>query len=556
MPSPRLRHAVAAAALVGAFAGVRPVPTAAAYEYAARARTLTQVYQLRGYRLVGDDVWVPRRRFAQSISLVIWDVGDLAKQRARARLARSGPTVSWHSHLRLDHDFGAFAAGRIADPAGADGTADALDAIPELADDTLALTLSYGYLQIDGLLRDRLALRIGRMVSIDADDLRVTDGMEAAIRIARPLELVASGGLAARDASPLAASGVELDGTSGADCQEYVEAAEAGRGRWRLIDRSVVVSGSPLSSDRALCPQRAQLLPTASLALRTARVGGLQGAIGYRRTQSRTVGVLDRVDRLDFPDLGLYPNEAGQAPAWGVNEEAVSASVDGLWRGRGGSVAPRAWLRRNLVSARFDRAGLAVTMRRGAHRLEPEVGYVVPSFDADSIFAVFAVAPATDARLSWSWQPGLGGADERARPGGLRAHATAWSRRYDDREAPGWAYGLAAGGGRLAGALDIDVTALADAGLGGERVGTQASVSWRRPAMVVRGALGGWRIAPDELAAGEQAATLAYSAQVAASFRLGPMAALHLTGDVSGDRYTTVSLRTLAVLDLAFAPEM
>ena len=91
MRTPGLRHVGALGALA---LGVVGASEAHAYEYAARTRTLTQVYQLRGYRLVGDDVWVPRRRFAQSISLVIWDVGDLAKDRARARLPRSGPTVS------------------------------------------------------------------------------------------------------------------------------------------------------------------------------------------------------------------------------------------------------------------------------------------------------------------------------------------------------------------------------------------------------------------------------------------------------------------------------
>jgi hypothetical protein len=526
--------AVGLASLVGAAA------PAHGYEFAARARILTQAYQLRAFRLGAADAALDRHRFSQALWLTLWDVGDLAKQRARARLARSGPTVSWHSHLRLDHDFGAFAAGRIADPAGADGTADALDAIPELADDTLALTLSYGYLQIDGLLRDRLALRIGRMVSIDADDLRVTDGMEAAIRIARPLELVASGGLAARDASPLAASGVELDGTSGADCQEYVEAVSPGAGEWRLIDRSLLVERRPLASDLYVCPQRAAWTPTAGLALASVGLEPVELRVSYRRTSSRSAGLLGAADRLDYPDLGLYPNEVGQTPRWGVNEERLGAEARVAVRAGPARVTPWAQARASVAERVLDRAAAGVAIAVGAHRLEPEVRYRRPSFDLDSVFVVFAPEPTTDLRLTWGWR----GLD-----------ATGWVRWYHGAADEAVAYGADVVAARaITRRWRGRAGLVADAGYGGTRLGTDAAGEFlaSRTTRVTAG-LSAWR-----LGAVDPARTwLEGIATARVSWRPDPeQFALHGVVEASASRYSPGAARVLLVLDLGFAPEM
>lgn len=229
-----VRAALGVAAAVAA-ASMAPRP-AAAYEFSARARTLAQVYQLRGYRLMGDDVWLPRRRIAQSLTLAIWDIGGLAEARARSRRPAGGATVSWHSHLRLDHDFGAFAAGRTTLDGRTD-LVDVIDAIPEFDDDTIALTLAYAYLQVDGLAGGRLRLRAGRLLELAADDLRVVDGAEVAAQVTPWLDVAISGGLRVRDASPLASSAAELDGTLG----RRVPGVRRGRG----------AGARPLAADRS-----------------------------------------------------------------------------------------------------------------------------------------------------------------------------------------------------------------------------------------------------------------------------------------------------------------
>ena len=44
--------------------------------------------------------------------------------------------------------------------------------------------------------------------------------------------------------------------------------------------------------------------------------------------------------------------------------------------------------------------------------------------------------------------------------------------------------------------------------------------------------------------------------QASSTWVLGPQAALHVVGEATSDRYAPLTVRTLAVLDLAFEPEM
>ena len=57
------------------------------------------------------------------------------------------------------------------------------------------------------------------------------DGATARFELPVPLAVSASAGLRVRAASPLGLAAFELDGTSGAGCQEYVEGPTPGAGR-------------------------------------------------------------------------------------------------------------------------------------------------------------------------------------------------------------------------------------------------------------------------------------------------------------------------------------
>ncbi len=515
-----------------------------AYEFWLRSQTIGQAFQLREYALVGPDVIIlGRRRLTQTLALRIWDIGDFAKQRRISRLPERGLRLSWQSYLRVDHDFGSWANGRIADGAR---RRDALDIIPELDETLINLDLMYGYVEAAGIAGDRVTLRAGRLPFDDGWGASAIDGGSARVELPQPIAVSAAAGLRVRAASPLGLSSYELDGTAGAACREYVEAATPGTGSWKLIERDRNRPGSRFTSDLELCPEREQLQPTIAVAVATSRLRGFGAELGYRRTWSNTVGLLGPVDRLDFADRGLYPNEFGQAPDSGVNEERLHARVHGEWKRGGNVIAPYANARVSLLHAALDRLDTGIRLTRGPHSLEPSVEYFLPTFDGDSIFNVFSIEPTTDVRLRYRHD------------GVVRASASAWVRRYLD---------VADTAGGVDAGVERDFTtrwrgrvdALWDDGYGGRRVGGSASAIWRPyNTLWLRGRAIVLGVASDELAGGIAAGDARYvttSTVTAATWKIGDTAALHGLFELDHDEVRATQLRAIAILDLAFLPE-
>jgi hypothetical protein len=536
---------VAAAAAVVA-AGAAP---AHAYEFWLRTQTIGQAYQLRDYRLIGPDLFLGRRRYTQTLALRIWDIGDLAAARREAHLPERGLRVTWQSYLRIDHDFGDYTAGRITLPLTVPVRRDALDAIPELGESVASLDVMYGYLELAGMFDDRLTVQLGRVLADDGWGATGVDGGALRAELPEvPIAVSASGGLRVRASSPLGLAAYELDGTSGAACQEYVEGATPGTGAWKLIDRSRTVTDHKLSSDYEYCPQRDQLQPTVGVSLATARLRGFGAELGYRRTWSRTVGLIGPVDRLDFPDRGLYPNGFGQAPGGGIDEERLWARAHGELRAGSIAVAPYADLRYSLLHAAVDRADAGVRLSRGDHSIEPSIEYFYPTFDGDSIFNAFSIEPTTDLRLGYQ----LAGA--------VTLRAQSWLRLYHHDA------GVSSVAGGLDAAIDhpfgprwrVRVDALWDDGYGGRRVGGSAEVAWHpSPAFWLRGRALTLGVAPDEGGEGTSAHPryITSSTVVSTTWRLADGIALHVITEVDHDALHDLQLRAIGMFDFAFAPE-
>lgn len=536
--------AVVAGAILAA-----PAP-AHAYEFWLRAQSTGQAYELQGYSLVGPDLILGRHRFTQTLALRITDIGDLAHDRLVAHLPNRGLRISWQSYVRVDHDFGEWTAGQIRL-----GTTrvDAIDAIPELAESSVALQLMYGYLQLDGLLDDRLTAQVGRVLADDGWGQAGIDGARARYEVPNtPLAVTATAGFRVRAASPLGVSAYELDGTSGAGCQEYVEGPTVGSGTWQLVDRNRALSNTVTTSDYAYCPQREVRQPTLGVQLATVRVGHLEAEVGYRRTWSGTVGVIGAVDRLDYPDLGLYPNDAGQAPASGVNEERLWARARVHLRAGDTAIEPYVDARYSIVNAVLDRGDLGVRLQRGAHTLEPSVEYFFPTFDADSIFNAFSIEATTDARLAYAYAP-FG-------RGGIRALASAWVRHYAaDAGQADYAGGGDASIERTFGErqrVHGKLTALADGGYGGRRAGGGVEAAWRPyDELWVRARGLVLAVREDELAYHGNVGVTTSSTTLSTTYKLGDTAAVHVILEGDDDALHALQLRALAVLDLAFVPE-
>jgi hypothetical protein len=258
------------------------------------------------------------------------------------------------------------------------------------------------------------------------------------------------------------------------------------------------------------------------------------------------VGLIDTRDRLDHPDLGLYPNEAGQAPASGVNEERMHARLWGALRRGKLRFEPYADARFSLLHGVIDRADAGLRIRRGDHHLEPAVEYFFPTFDGDSIFNVFSIEPTTDVRVGYQYMPD--------QP--WKGYASAWLRRYSHSGSlPATSGGLDAGiehafGGNWRARLN----ALWDDGWGGRRVGGSADAhvragprTWARGRVVVLG------VHEDEASRGRRFVTS--SAVASMTIKIGENVGVHAIAEVDYDVIHDLQTRMIGVIDLAFAPE-
>jgi hypothetical protein len=539
IPSRVVRRASVVAAVLLSMAA-----PAHAYEFWLRARTTGQAYQMRQYRLFGPDLFLGRHRVTESLALRIFDIGDLAAARRLARMPEHGLRVSWQSYLRIDHDFGDYSSGRIA--LSQTQRRDALDVIPELSESIASLDLMYGFLEIEGLADDQLRLQVGRVLVDDGWGTGAIDGASAHYELPAPVAVSVQAGLRVRDRSPLGVAAYELDGTSGAGCQEYVEGPTPGTGSWKLIDRNRMITNHRLASDYELCPQRDVMQPTVGVAISTARMRRFGAELGYRRTWSETVGLIHGADRLQVPDVGFYPNESGQAPGSGTNEERLYARVHGRARAGGIEFESYGDARFSLLHAAFDRADVGLRMRRGAHTLEPLVAYFLPTFDGDSIFNAFSIEPTLDARLAYEYT-GFG-------PWQVRADG--WVRKYLDVDGSSVAGGVDASLERVfgrgwRGRLD----GLADAGYGGQRVGGTAEAAWRRGRMWLRGRAIVLGVANDDTASTIVHKYVTSSAVISSTWRLADRVAVHAIAEADDDRIHDFQIRAIGVLDLAFAQE-
>lgn len=546
-------------------------PDASAYEFEVEAQTFGQGYALRSLRFQGPSLRLPRRRFTQTLGLYIWDIGK--EPGLRENLHAPGPAIYITTYLRIDHDFGAWSSGTLA----YDGRLlDAVDVIPELESSLLSLEVLYGYMAAEGLFDDKVDIYAGRLLEVSALDWWSMDGVKARVHMPAPALVEVFGGLAVRDSSPLASGVYELDGTGSAECAEYVEGELAGSGGWRPIDRVQIGQGQRFENDYDLCPQRDALMPTFGGRLATRDVDWLDAHITYRRAMSRTPGLIGPVNRFAYPDAGYYPDEANQAPGWGVNSEVLALAGRAhrnVANGRG-QVTPYAAARYNLTLGTIDEGHLGARLRYGAHSVEPELYYSFPSFDADSIFNVFSVRPYLDARVTYDVQP-------EARK--LSAYARTWLRRfgtYDDEQDGTQDGGEESGPGDLAGGVQVGaryrlpstqnaagatmarLDLFYDGGYGGQRLGGYLSSNWQASrATGLRARLSiihfdsGWPGAQASEYRQPSSAT-SIGVQLGASYEIAPGIMAHGIAEQNVNRLATDEWRLLGALEMAFLPEL
>jgi hypothetical protein len=523
-----------------------------AYEFEVRAQSVGQANTLYALRLNGAHTRFARRRVSQSLQLHLWDLSGKRRGLSSFRVEEpSGPSFFLTSYLRLHHDFGSFSNEQLL----IDGRlADAIDVVPELQNNLLEFDLLFGYAGAEGLLDGRIDLYLGRQMEIQTLDWFSMDGLKARAHLPAHIAIEGFGGLRVQESSLVGYGSMAPDGTSGALCEEYVEGAQPGSGAWRPIDGLPLRSRGPFSSDDEYCPQRDELMPTWGAAIATEGLKNFVGRLSYRRSQSKTTGLLGDANRLAFEDLGLYPNENGQAPSWGVNEERIALSMRMPMRLKSKlAIVPYVAARYSLLHGLLDEAHGGVRVAKFGHSLESELFYSVPTFDGDSIFNIFSSEPYSDARSTWSFRPD---------PLGWGTYSRLWGRRYHSEDnasvsggsANDYAGGLQLGSDyRLARDRILRVDLFHEDGYGGQRSGGYVSAHWQwRSTTLFRGRVSVVHF-DEDLRTNLRATNFGSQLGTTYLFNKGVAASLLLEQNSSEiDRF---QLALFAMFDLAFQPE-
>jgi hypothetical protein len=476
---------------------------ASAYEFHVEATSTGQGYQVRWLRSGEADRWLNRRRFTQTLRLEVWDILQPEADPGHPEREVKAPfQLYFTSSIRFDHDFGAYAADSIAfDDRGVMVRQDAAKVVPELDEDQLQLDVPFAYLGANGI-GGFLDFRLGRQLEVQTFDWYAFDGLAVTVHTPLHLAIEAHGGLVVRSASLFGTPAHEPDGTGSAACERF----ESGGAGWVASDT---------------CEQRQALMPGFGVALATDGLTHLHARLSYRRAVSKTA-------TGDFPP---------GTDAWAVNEEKLVAEA----RGELGPVEPFAAGRYNLALRVFDEAEAGLRVALGNHALTPAAAYSFPTFDTDSIFNAFASEPYTELRLDYDVRPWRGR---------WRGFARSFVRSFEpSAHAVGATVGTQVDLERGRARFDF----FHDVGYGGARVGGDLSGRWQASNVV---ALDGRLtvIASDDDLAAQRSTT--FGAQGGLRWVLAHGAALHFIAEENSNKYQRSQLRVMAILDLAFTPEI
>jgi hypothetical protein len=496
--------------------------SAAAYDFDIDASTTAQGYQLRWTRFSEQNRFLNRRRLTQSLGLDVWNILEPEPDANVTRL-HPPPLAPFDLYvavaLRLDHDFSEYTQGTVRYMQGSAPIIEsATSTVPELAGQSFALDALYAVVGARRIL-GFLDAALGRQIVVDSLDWISFDGLSLRARTPWHVALSAFGGWMVRDSSPAATGAREPDGTSASQCTAF--SADTG-----------VYEAAPE------CRQRDEPMPVVGLAAETTGLRAISARIAYRRAFSRTADI--------------YADTRGEAPAWGVNEEVLSASARAVLVD--GAVVPWAAARWSFLLHAVDQANAGVRLGAPEWSVTPELSYSLPTFDGDSIFNVFTIDPYWEARVTGDVWPGQGK---------LRGYVRAFWRRFLSDETgtllPGEsvpgpdAFGVDVGGRWRERQVTARLDLFYEDGYGGRRAGGDASGRWQALRDVeIEGRLSLIGFRDDLLADGEG---VSFGAQAGARWVLGQGVALHVLAEENFNRQDASQFRLVAVLDLAFAPE-
>jgi hypothetical protein len=291
-----------------------------------------------------------RRRLIGNLGVAAYGLLDAPPGDAKA------PDLSFRARLRYDADYGASAS--EADPTISSG----LGVVPGFSRGPV--DLMYAYLEGRRFLGGWLGFKLGRQYVTDMLGWWAFDGAEASVTLPFYTKVEAYGGLEERGGMPLSTPRFEADGI------------------WR---------GSRSGYDPLLYPafQPATVAPAFGVALESAGVTWIHGRLTYRRVYD--TGAANLTDYTS----GLYTPASYDGTR--ISTERLGYSVDATWGGVGGA---RAGIVYDLYQAHVTSVYADLDAHLGSRTtVSADYDYYLPTFDADSIWTVFAAEPANDVGL-------------------------------------------------------------------------------------------------------------------------------------------------------------
>jgi hypothetical protein len=296
-----------------------------------------------------------RTRFTSTLGASLYDItGNQSTQ-------RNGPELDFRARVRYDADYGI--SGAETNPGVT------TNFVPGLNDNTGLVDVMYAYLEGRRYLHGVLGFKLGRQYMVDSLGWWSFDGAEVKATLAPVYTAVeAYGGLEVRGGMPLSTSRFEAGGV------------------WR---------GNRSSFDPSLYPQfqPADVAPAFGAAIETAGFSWLHGRLTYRRVyDTGAVGL------TEFPNANI---PAANYNDLRVSTDKIGYSVEADYRTLG---AIKGGFSYDLYDVKFNQIYASIEVFPVKRlTISVDYDYFAPTYDADSIWNVFASEPINDVSLRGSW---------------------------------------------------------------------------------------------------------------------------------------------------------
>ena len=322
-------------------------PAARAIEPELTSDTAFQQYDVRSP--TGQTV-LDRTRFSSSLGVNLYDI------LGEDKVSRGGPELDFRARVRYDADFGV-------GPQETDAN-NYQRFVPGLADQAGLVDVMYAYLEGRRFFHGTLGFKLGRQYMVDSLGWWSFDGAEVKATLPYFFAVEGYGGLEVRGGLPLSTPRFEAGGI------------------WR---------GDRSSFDPSLYPQfqPSDIAPAFGAAIESSGVTWLHSRLTYRRVyDTGSIGL------TEFPNANLPPTTYNDMR---ISTDKLGYAIEADFRKYGGVKAGLAY---DLYDVKFSQIYAAFDVYATKRlTLSVDYDYFAPTFDADSIWNVFASEPINDVSL-------------------------------------------------------------------------------------------------------------------------------------------------------------